>query len=87
MIVGHDPGMHNLALQLAGRGREEDLRALAEKFPTAGLAVIVFDTAAWRELRAGEGRLDVFTTPKRLRTGFDRGRDTLLSPRNDHPHR
>ena len=36
MIVGHDPGMHGLALELAGAGEPEALQALAAKFPTGG---------------------------------------------------
>ena len=50
MIVGHDPGMHGLALELAGAGDPERSQALAAKFPTAGLAVIRF------KARVGEDR-------------------------------
>ena len=43
MVVAHDPGMHQLAVELAGSGDPEHLEALATKFPTAGLAVIDFE--------------------------------------------
>jgi phosphohistidine phosphatase len=66
MLVGHDPGMHLLALELAGSGPDEDLHALAEKFPTAGLAVIVFEARSWTKVKAGGGRLELFAAPKRL---------------------
>jgi phosphohistidine phosphatase len=66
MVVGHDPGLHTLALELATSGREEDLQALAEKLPTAGLAVIVLHAGAWSEVQRGDGRLKLFMTPKRL---------------------
>jgi phosphohistidine phosphatase len=66
MIVGHDPGMHTLAVELAGSGSSDDLSRLAEKFPTTGLAVIVFDVDAWPEVHWGGGRLKLFTAPKRL---------------------
>jgi phosphohistidine phosphatase len=66
MIVGHDPGMHTLAVELAGSGRSDDLERLAEKFPTAGLAVLVFDVDAWPGVHWGGGRLQLFTAPKRL---------------------
>lgn len=66
MLVGHDPGMHGLAMDLSGSGRPEDLEALAAKFPTAGLAVIAFDTRTWSGIKAGNGRLVVFMTPRRL---------------------
>lgn len=66
MVVGHDPGMHLLALELASSGPDEDLQALAEKFPTAGLAVIVFEVQRWTKVKPGGGRLELFAAPKRL---------------------
>jgi phosphohistidine phosphatase len=66
MVVGHDPGLHTLALELADCGREEHLKALAEKFPTAALAVIAFDAGAWPGVAQGGGCLKLFITPKRL---------------------
>jgi phosphohistidine phosphatase len=42
------------------------LQALAEKLPTAGLAVIVFDAGAWSDVERGDGRLKLFMSPKRL---------------------
>ena len=55
MLIGHDPGLHALAQQLAGAGTREDLQALAEKFPTGGLAVLVFAARSLvgREARRG----------------------------------
>ena len=41
MIVAHDPGLHQLAMELAGLRRPGALQTLAQKFPTAALAVIV----------------------------------------------
>jgi phosphohistidine phosphatase len=66
MIVGHDPGLHGLALELAGSGDAEEMQALAAKFPTAGLAVISFSVDEWASVGPGTGRLEVFMTPKRL---------------------
>jgi phosphohistidine phosphatase len=66
MIVGHDPGMQTLAVELARAGNADDLASLAEKFPTAGLAVIVFDVDAWPDVHWGGGRLKLFMAPKRL---------------------
>jgi phosphohistidine phosphatase len=66
MMVGHDPGMHTLAVELAGSGRADDLERLADKFPTAGLAVIAFQADAWPEVHLGSGRLKLFTAPRRL---------------------
>jgi phosphohistidine phosphatase len=66
MIVGHDPGMHGLAVELAGAGDAEMLRALAAKFPTAGLAVIRFKARSWTKVGRGAGQLELFMTPKML---------------------
>ena len=66
MIVGHDPGMHGLAVALAGGGEAGMLQALAAKFPTAGLAVIQFKARSWAKVGRGSGRLELFATPKML---------------------
>jgi phosphohistidine phosphatase len=66
MIVGHDPGMHGLAVALAGGGEAGMLQALAAKFPTAGLAVIRFKARSWAKVGRGAGQLELFTTPKML---------------------
>ena len=66
MIVGHDPGMHGLAIELAGLRRPGLLQTLAAKFPTAALAVIVFEGRSWSKVKPGTGRLELFMTPKRL---------------------
>jgi len=66
MIVGHDPGMHSLALELSGSGEAGKLQALAVKFPTAGLAVISFKARDWSKVGPGKGRLEQFVTPKTL---------------------
>jgi phosphohistidine phosphatase len=66
MIVAHDPGLHRLAMELPGSGDPEVMQALAEKFPTSGLAVIVFEGRGWSRVKPGGGRLKLFMTPKRL---------------------
>ena len=66
MIVGHDPGMQGLALELSGSGDADILNALAGKFPTAALAVIRFRARAWSRIGPGKGRIEQFVTPKML---------------------
>jgi phosphohistidine phosphatase len=66
MIVGHDPGMQGLALELSGTGKAETLQTLAAKFPTAGLAVIRFKARDWSKVGPAKGRLELFVTPKTL---------------------
>jgi phosphohistidine phosphatase len=66
LIVGHDPGIQGLALELASTGRAEALKALGAKFPTAALAVIRFTAGDWAKVARGKGRLELFITPKSL---------------------
>lgn len=66
MLVGHNPGLQSLAIDLIGSGDGADRRFIAEKLPTAALAVIEFDIETWRHLAPATGRLTRFMTPKRL---------------------
>jgi phosphohistidine phosphatase len=65
MIVGHNPGMHELVLVLSngpGELREE----VAHKFPTAAMAEISFDVEDWPDVTTGIGRLRSFVKPRDL---------------------
>ena len=68
LLIGHNPGMHDLALTLAepaaGPGGSAK-RALAEGFPTGALAEF-FVAGSWCDLREGGGRLVRFLTPRML---------------------
>jgi phosphohistidine phosphatase len=60
LLIGHDPGMHMLAVELSGEGAAKSLEALAAKFPTAALAVIQFSTRDWSKIAPARGRLELF---------------------------
>jgi phosphohistidine phosphatase len=67
MVVGHNPGLENLALRLAGgMGDSPDLELMRAKFPTCALAVIRLDAARWAETGPETTRLDAFLRPKDL---------------------
>lgn len=66
LIVGHNPGLEQLALALSGQGADGLLAALAEKYPTATVAVIDFDTDHWAEVAEGSGTLVRFLRPRDL---------------------
>jgi phosphohistidine phosphatase len=66
MLIGHSPGLEELANRLISAGSRENREALAAKFPTAALAVITFPCARWSDIAPGHGRLAYFMTPKRL---------------------
>ena len=67
MLVGHNPGMHELALALAGSGDAMGRRALADNLPTSGLAVFDFETDDWADVAFRRGRLVQFVSPKLLK--------------------
>jgi phosphohistidine phosphatase len=66
LLIGHNPGLHSLAVTLSGSGEKKRLEALGGKFPTAALAVLTFKERDWSEITAAGGRLCDFMTPKRL---------------------
>lgn len=66
LLVGHNPGLQELALVLIGEADGDNLIRLREKYPTGGLAVIKFDVADWTQLSAGTGKLERFVTPRSL---------------------
>jgi phosphohistidine phosphatase len=66
LILGHNPGLEDLARQLAGDNSEaKALQQLREKFPTAALARFDFD-GKWAELGFGRARLTHCLRPKDL---------------------
>lgn len=67
MVVGHNPGMHELALALAGSGDADGRKALADNLPTSGLAVFDFTVDSWEDVAFRRGRLVQFVSPKLLK--------------------
>lgn len=66
MIIGHNPGLQVLGLELIGEGDPALIAALSEKLPTAGVLVITFDAKSWKDVAPRKGRLVHFATPKLL---------------------
>ncbi|MBL8565811.1 MAG: histidine phosphatase family protein [Hyphomicrobiaceae bacterium] len=66
LIVAHNPGIHALALELAGDGSRENLSALAMQFPTAALARLTFRAPSWSTVLPATGELVDFVIPKKL---------------------
>jgi phosphohistidine phosphatase len=67
MLVGHNPGMHELALMLTGSGDKAARDAVADNLPTSGLAVFEFPTNDWNEVSFRRGKLVQFVSPKLLK--------------------
>ena len=66
LLIGHNPGLHELALQLIASGDIEARERLSENLPTSGLAVIDFSINDWSRLHPRSGRLEHFVTPRLL---------------------
>lgn len=66
MIVGHNPGLHELALMLIAAGDIDARERLREKLPTSGLVIIDFAFDNWGKLHPQSGRLERFVSPKTL---------------------
>ena len=69
MVIGHNPGFHDLAVALAGSGDLGDLAALKSKFPTAGMARLTFEADQWSNIAPRLGHLTGFVTPSFLQMG------------------
>jgi len=57
MMIGHNPGFEELVSYLSGEYR---------RMPTCALAKIRLDVGTWKGIKAGEGTLAWFITPKEL---------------------
>jgi phosphohistidine phosphatase len=71
LVVGHNPGMHELALALTEGGDVAGRRALADNLPTSGLAILDFATDDWADVAFRRGRLVLFVSPKLLKQTLD----------------
>jgi phosphohistidine phosphatase len=64
LVVGHNPGLHDLAVQLIASGDVEARERINEKLPTSGLVVIEFPYDDWSRLHRSSGRLERFVSPR-----------------------
>ena len=63
LMVGHNPGYASLAFMLGGKA---PLPPKLTSYPTAALAVFVFEARHWTDLDPTKARLTHFVTPKEL---------------------
>ncbi len=64
LVVGHNPGLHDLAVQLIAAGEVETREQLNENLPTSGLVVIDLAFDDWSRLHPHAGRLERFVSPR-----------------------
>jgi phosphohistidine phosphatase len=66
MIVGHNPGIHELAVKLCGSGDASLIDTLAIKFPTCAAATFHCHMPDWQSFRSARTELVAFQSPKML---------------------
>jgi phosphohistidine phosphatase len=66
LLVGHNPGFHELAVHLVAAGDVNLREQLKEALPTSGLVVIDLPIDDWSLLHPRAGRLERFVTPRLL---------------------
>jgi phosphohistidine phosphatase len=71
LIVGHNPGLHDLAVRLIASGDVAIRERLSEKLPTAGLVVIDLPFDDWSRLHPNAGRLERFVSPRAIEAATD----------------
>jgi phosphohistidine phosphatase len=64
MVIGHNPGLEDLAGALAGDGTETALRQLRTKFPTCALATLELRSSTWPDLAFGGAFLSSIVLPR-----------------------
>ncbi|MEG3176809.1 histidine phosphatase family protein [Sphingomonas sp. RB3P16] len=74
LLVGHNPGLEDLAMLLVPQSQDALRVALEAKYPTATIAEVQFE-GEWAELAQGGGRLTRFVRPRDL--------DPALGPDED----
>lgn len=71
LVVGHNPGLHDLTTLLIASGDVDIREQLREHLPTAGLVVIDFAVDRWPKLHPHSGRLELFVDPRELEAAID----------------
>jgi phosphohistidine phosphatase len=66
LIVGHNPGLEQIALHLSGEDQDGHRGQVSIKYPTATLAELHFPVTKWSEVKEGSGRIERFLRPRDL---------------------
>ena len=71
VVVGHNPGLHDVAVALIASDDVDARERVAEKLPTSGLVVIDLAFDDWSRLHRHSGRLERFVTPRLIAAATD----------------
>ncbi|RMB84017.1 phosphohistidine phosphatase [Streptomyces shenzhenensis] len=73
LLVGHNPGLAELVLDLAGDSLDNGLDVVRTKFPTSAVAVLSWHGTGWQALASGTALLTSVTVPRGKRPGKSGG--------------
>jgi phosphohistidine phosphatase len=71
LVVGHNPSLHEFALQLIASGNVKAREQLHDKLPTSGLVVIDLPIDDWSLARRHAAKLERFVTPRLIAAATD----------------
>lgn len=63
MVIGHNPGLHELCVRLTGSGDPRAMKWVEVAFPTCAIAVLRCDVQSWAELGEADGYLEMYYCP------------------------
>ena len=66
MVIGHNPGLEDVARALAERGEVDARRRIFTKYPTSALAILAAAVDRWRDFGPDKARLVAFVRPRDL---------------------
>ncbi len=66
LLVGHNPGMHELAVNVADHGDDEPRARLRSKLPTGAFVTVAWPDDSWRTLHKSAAVLHEYVTPRDL---------------------
>jgi phosphohistidine phosphatase len=64
LLIGHNPGLEELVLELAGDSLDDALDEVRVKFPTSAIAVLAWHGTTWQALAPGTALLTGVTVPR-----------------------
>lgn len=73
LLIGHNPGLEDLVLDLAGDGLDDTLDEVRVKFPTSAIAVLAWYGTTWRALTPGAALLTSVIVPRGKKKGGAKG--------------
>ena len=66
LIVGHNPGLERLLVELTSEDRRGFRQRIAGKYPTGALAVVELPAKDWTDIEPGSGEIVELIVPKEL---------------------